>query len=191
MPVLRNSKHEKFAQLIARGETQTKAYVKAGYSETGADGNASRLIGNDRISARIEELQATISKSLVAQSIAIREARVRAQNDRWLKMHQVIAERGADPAMAEVPGGPTGLLVHHIKQIGGGEFAERVDEYEVDAGLLRELREHEMLAAKELGQWSEKVDVNVSDVDAAIERELARLAAAGKAGNARAPEGAD
>jgi len=57
MPILSNPKHEKFAQSIVRGKSQTDAYMIAGYSPYGASGNASRLIANDSISGRIKELQ--------------------------------------------------------------------------------------------------------------------------------------
>src|SRR6266850_604536 len=36
MPVLGNSRHEHFAQAIAKGTSPSKAYVLAGYSEGGA-----------------------------------------------------------------------------------------------------------------------------------------------------------
>ena len=39
-----------FAQALARGKTATEAYVLAGYKAN--DGNASRMKGNERISAR-------------------------------------------------------------------------------------------------------------------------------------------
>ena len=57
MPILPNPKHEKFAQLIVRGKSQFEAYMMAGYSPSGARGNASRLIANDIISGRVKELQ--------------------------------------------------------------------------------------------------------------------------------------
>jgi phage terminase small subunit len=38
--------------------SQAQAYVAAGYSETGAEQNASRLMTNDKVVARVRELQA-------------------------------------------------------------------------------------------------------------------------------------
>ncbi len=58
MNKLENSRHEEFCQLVASGRSQTVAYIEAGFSEKGANANASRLIANDSISARITELQA-------------------------------------------------------------------------------------------------------------------------------------
>jgi hypothetical protein len=71
----------------------------------------------------------------------------------------VIAERAADPDMANVPGGRTGLLVRRVKVIGSGDNAREVCEYEVDTGLLKELRELEKQAAVEAGQWSTTSEV--------------------------------
>ena len=54
MPVLSNSKHERFAQEIAQGVSASAAFVAAGYAKN--DGNASRLNGNEKVRARVEEL---------------------------------------------------------------------------------------------------------------------------------------
>jgi phage terminase small subunit len=62
---LNNQRHERFAQLIAQGKSATAAYIEAGYSETGADANASRLIGNDSVAARIQHLKATAAQQAV------------------------------------------------------------------------------------------------------------------------------
>ena len=57
MPVLDNARHERFAQELAKGKSQTQAYIAAGYSPNGADGHAARLVGNGRINARVMELK--------------------------------------------------------------------------------------------------------------------------------------
>lgn len=110
-------------------------------------------------SARVQENIDEIRRRIRSRGIAIIENRVRHLQRRHDLMNQVIAERGDSPEMQAVPGGRTGLLVHNVKAIGSGENAERVDLYEVDTGLLKELREHEQQAAKELGQWAEKHDM--------------------------------
>lgn len=52
---LDNPKHERFAQLLAKGLTADEAYEQAGYK---ADrGNASRLTANDNVQARVAEIQ--------------------------------------------------------------------------------------------------------------------------------------
>lgn len=72
-------------------------------------------------------------------------------------MQQVIAERAEAKEMQGVAGGETGLLAHNVKGLGKGDDFELVDEYAVDTGLLREIRETEKQAAIELGQWQEKI----------------------------------
>ena len=54
MGPLANQRHERFAQALAQGKTATEAYVVAGYKAN--DGNASRMKGNERISARVQEI---------------------------------------------------------------------------------------------------------------------------------------
>jgi hypothetical protein len=94
---------------------------------------------------------------------AILDRRVAALNDRLQRMKRVIDERGDDPGMQGVPGGKTGLLVRTVKAVGRGEDFELIDLYEVDTGLLKELREHEKQAAQELGQWAERTEISGKD----------------------------
>lgn len=57
-------RQEEFAQQVASGEILAKAYAKAGYSSkgNGAHANASRLMGNDSVAARIAEIRALATK---------------------------------------------------------------------------------------------------------------------------------
>src|SRR5215217_2081989 len=52
---LETARHEAFAQNVASGMALVEAYEQAGYDRN--DGNAARLKGNDRVTARIRELQ--------------------------------------------------------------------------------------------------------------------------------------
>src|SRR6516165_4563883 len=61
MPILENGRWELFAQALAKGETATKAYVLAGFKPSRT--NAARLRSNERISARVLELQMAGAKS--------------------------------------------------------------------------------------------------------------------------------
>lgn len=56
MPILENTRHERFAQGIAKGETQVVAYEAAGYKPN--DSAAARLFGDVRIRERVDELKA-------------------------------------------------------------------------------------------------------------------------------------
>ncbi len=55
MPILRNQRHERFAQEIARGLAACRAYEAAGYKPN--DGSAGRLHRNAQVLARVRELQ--------------------------------------------------------------------------------------------------------------------------------------
>lgn len=54
MPALDNPKHERFAQLVAKGMGQAEAYAECGYKPS--DANASTLRSNQKVSARIAEI---------------------------------------------------------------------------------------------------------------------------------------
>lgn len=54
MPSLTNSKHEAFAQALAKGKSQADAYAEAGYAPS--EPHASRLARNGKVVARVAEL---------------------------------------------------------------------------------------------------------------------------------------
>jgi phage terminase small subunit len=56
MPILKNIRHERFAQGLAKGMIQDAAYEAAGYKPD--RGNATRLTAHDSIRARVAEIQA-------------------------------------------------------------------------------------------------------------------------------------
>lgn len=56
MPPLDNSRHERFAQELAKGLAKGDAYVAAGYDDSPA--SATRLSKNVKISQRVDELKA-------------------------------------------------------------------------------------------------------------------------------------
>ncbi len=63
MPILKNARHEKFAQELATGKTAAESYVLAGFKPSRK--NASRLRANEDISARVAELQGIAARSAV------------------------------------------------------------------------------------------------------------------------------
>lgn len=65
MPVLQNNRHELFAQGIAKGKKQRDAYKDAGFefaTDDAGDANASRLMADDAVSARVTEIHANAAK---------------------------------------------------------------------------------------------------------------------------------
>lgn len=147
--------HVMAAQLLADGELTNNAIAER-------LGITYQTLWNWRqhedFAALVRENLARFRDDVRRRGIASLDRRVKALNDRWMRMQRVIEARADDPKYAEAPGGSTGLLVMTMKQIGSGDDADIVREFAVDTGLLKELREHEKQAAQELGQWTEKHD---------------------------------
>jgi hypothetical protein len=125
--------------------------------------------------ARVDEHESEFREIVRRRGIAQLERRVDALNTRWNLMHRVISERAVAPIMQGVPGGETGLMVRTVKGVGKGDDFQLIDLYEVDVGLLKELREHEKQAAQELGQWTEKVQSEVRATLVDPDRQAAML----------------
>lgn len=56
MPVLKNSRHEKYAFALFQGMSQQEAAIKAGYTSKYNECIASRLVKNSQVMKRVEEL---------------------------------------------------------------------------------------------------------------------------------------
>lgn len=121
------------------------------------------------IETHLEAFRAEVRR----RGIADQFRRVKAQNDRWNRLQRVIEARADDPDMKDVPGGDTGLIVKTVKVRSTGEGeVEKTIKAEVDVGLLKELREHEKLAAQELGQWVERQEIAGDDAKPVVVKVL-------------------
>jgi len=101
---------------------------------------------------RINENAKRIGNVALGRAIAKRGRRVAWLDQRHAKLRRVVLERAADPLMANVPGGKTGLIVRQIKGIGKGDDFQIVEEFFVDTGLLDALLKLEKQAGVELEQ---------------------------------------
>lgn len=133
-----SSREETFCQWVATGiVSNTQAYINAGYSEIGADGNARRMIVRDIIKARIAELTAKkAEKWEVTQDSIAKEA----------EEHRLLALAGGDIRAA------TGALVVKAKAY-GFQTDKTVTERSEQA---KELSERERQLAQEFAEWREK-----------------------------------
>lgn len=107
--------------------------------------------------ARIRENVEAWCKASLEQSIADYRYRVGQLVERHRQMRRLIQARAGEHA--GVPGGATGLIVKEVRIAKDGT---RIEWFAFDAPLMRELRAHEEQVAKELGQWTEKR--NIDDV---------------------------
>ena len=120
MPPLENPRREKFAKGIAKGKTQVKAYEEAGYVPKTS--NASRLIANDSVAARIIELQ----------SMDVRGLKVDREFSRnmFLANYNLAIEAGnlsAANVAAEKLAKLFGLMVERREVGAAGEFSQLSD----------------------------------------------------------------
>ncbi len=72
MPVLKNRKHEKFAQAIAMGHTAYHAYrkhISRGGTRATSDQGASKMCKSPKISTRIEELRQISDKKVQESAV--------------------------------------------------------------------------------------------------------------------------
>jgi hypothetical protein len=113
--------------------------------------------------SRVASLVADMREAVRQRGIADKRNRLDLYEDIKDRLRQVVAERAADPTMADVPGGRTGMLVRGYKSIGSGESAQRVEEYTVDGVLAKELRDYAKQAAIEVGDWAERRELTGKD----------------------------
>lgn len=147
-----NKIKERAAILLAEDELTDEEIAKAiGKGRTALSEWKSHPTFAARVAANVK----AYGNAALKRAIAKRSRRVQWLDERAELMRRVIEERAADPLLAQVPGGPTGVMVRKLKGIGKGENFQIVEEFEVDTGLLREMREHEKQAAQELNQFKE------------------------------------
>lgn len=140
--MLKNAKHEHFAQLVSNGENLTRAYVLAGYSENGAVQSARRLLTNAQICERIAHLRAikeqehAASVKQVVKDAAIDKAWVMSQ-----LVENVRMAKQAEPVLDQ-EGNPVGEYKQNINaankalELLGKEIGMFVDRKEVRSGPL-------------------------------------------------------
>jgi hypothetical protein len=146
---------ETAAQLLAEGEKSLPEIA----ADLGIHRNTLVTWKNHpEFAKRVADIRKLLGETIIARAIARKASRIRAMDERWHAMMQIIKERSLDPSMQDIPGGKTGMLVRTIKSVGSGDNCREVHEYTFDAALLKELREHERQAAEELGQWEQHVD---------------------------------
>jgi phage terminase small subunit len=119
---LRKPKHEAFARHLAEGKSKREAAILAGYAEKHASSFGNYLSKNLQISQRVAFLQGQVADNavqLVCKDLELtvrsKAKRVEIYEDVHERFWQIIKARAADPAMENVPGGRSGMLVKQVK----------------------------------------------------------------------------
>ena len=156
MGALRNAKHEHFAQLVSNGESATRAYVLAGYSEGGAKQSAARLLTNADVCARIADLRAA-KEQKHAETVArvFDEAGI---NKAWVlqKLVQVVNLGMAAEPVTDDEGNETGEVktanlnaANKALELIGKERGMFVDRKEVRSGPLDDIPRDDLKALRD------------------------------------------
>ena len=138
----------------------------------------------DAVDEHVREIQS----GMMRLAIAKKYKRVARLNEMEQRLWQIVEERASDYAAkameaieddafsfddngesdgiarverASPPGGSTGFITRTLKQIGAGSSAQLIEEFGVGTDVVRTIMSLHEQAAKELGQWSEKSDVNL------------------------------
>ncbi len=171
---LPKQKHEQFAQGIASGLSATKAYT-AVYGEGPGNGqSAYRLLKNAHIVHRVEELKASVNTQAEEKlvEVALSDLRKRETRIAWLddlarRQRNVILARAKDYAQRQakngkwvpVTGGDQGMVVPVEGKKAGSEL------WKYDGDLVRDLRGTLQQIAQECGDWAEKRESRLTDID--------------------------
>lgn len=137
-----------------------------------------------RIAEVVEEYRAAIMRAGIADKVE----RVKRLCRRADLMEQLLAERGEELA-GKAAGGSTGMLCRRLKRVDvrredpkdKGPRSLMIYEYQFDAALLREMREHEKQVAVEVGDWAEKDGAPQEEPEDEFDRRIAELVEAVRA----------
>ena len=168
-----SARHERAVELVADDHETDEAIA----AEVGiTDRTLRRWKDEPYFAGRVALRRAELAEAIRAEGLAKRENRLAGYQDRYDRLQRVIDERAADPSMATIPGGTTGLLLRETKFIKmfsvaldeeGNEtgpatplklYAE-VQVYTVDTGTVRQMDNTARQAAQDLGQWVTKGEV--------------------------------
>jgi hypothetical protein len=116
------------------------------------------LLANVDVRSRVADLRREIKTSYIHLQITERDERLKAAQERWDGMREVIQARKTGDYSRALK---TGLLVRRERVIGTGKNAKLIEEYEVDTALLDAMASLEKQVAIETGQWTEKQDVDL------------------------------
>lgn len=128
-----------------------------------------RWLRHPVFAARVAEIVEAAQKAAYEASIARKVNRINDLIDLRDRLFAVIRERAADPAMALIPGGKSGLLVRETKYVkvyaapatpqGTAQPTRQVVEvefYTVDNATIKSILAVEEQMAREQGEWTEK-----------------------------------
>ncbi|WP_051334944.1 hypothetical protein [Bradyrhizobium sp. Ai1a-2] len=121
MPILKNGKHELFAQWLAKGKSQMDAYALAGFKPHSA--NANRLSGYESVRARVAELK----ERAAARSEITTESLI-AELDEVLELAKAKGQTAAAVSALKEKAILSGKRIERRENGNAGDFAALTDD---------------------------------------------------------------
>jgi hypothetical protein len=121
MPILKNSRHERFCQELAKGKPASEAYVLAGFKPD--RGAASRLSSKVSIRARVVELQAPVAEKTQITLERLTEMYL-ADREAAYKSGQLAVAKSAADSLAKM----YGYFIERHEHGGPGDFERMSDD---------------------------------------------------------------
>jgi hypothetical protein len=132
MPVLKNPRHERFAQLVASGISANAAFTQVGYK---SPQNSPRLRNDELVAKRIEELQARNERKAEAAALS---------RDELIKILSLVVH-AARNRLSETRTADGLKAAELLTKICGYNEPEKVDHQhvhlQVDSALIEQLRD--------------------------------------------------
>jgi hypothetical protein len=126
MPVLKNPRHERFAQLLASGKTAVDAHEGAGYARN--DGNAAAMAKREEIKGRVMEInvrrleqQQKVEAAAAERATITRASLIEMARDVYVQAKQSGQMSAATMALKEL-GVLSGLRIERAEHGRAGEF---------------------------------------------------------------------
>jgi phage terminase small subunit len=140
MTMLRNPRHEKFAQLVASGIRHTEAYISVGYSPNGAPQSAAKLLQRIDVRRRVDEILASVAQSVAAE-VAFDQKRVLSRLDVLGRKAEELKQISAAVRCEELIGKERGMFVERSEQVTKIRSVKDMEIEEIEA-LIAEAEQH-------------------------------------------------
>lgn len=113
---------------------------------------------NGEFVARVAQYQEQWMAQFKAVGFGNKNMRINVLDDILGKMIDITKQRAKKYCNRKQPGVNTGLMTRTVKAVGHGNKTRIIRGWEFDNALVAEIKSTQVQIAKELGQWSEKVE---------------------------------
>ena len=154
-----NAVREHAAQLVADGELSG---VEIGRRLHVSDRTIDTWKQAPEFRARVEEHLARYRERFLQEGLADKARRIAEITKLYYLLEVEIEFRAADFRRRGLKHDSTGLVSEKVKQIGSGEFAERISEFTIDTAVVGLMASLLKQIAEELGQYNRPFEADVN-----------------------------